>query len=148
MKTYLILFALLVSACVHHPVLVVNSDSGSAEKKGVIFMQMLTIKNKDKKYDINMKFENQTGVAQIIWLKDMKCSRGKTVGVMSYYGSPSDVPVRIPAKDQREFIFTCKLPVEHLSGEFKLNVTRVFSNPNDDGRTTKDVVAENLSVSQ
>lgn len=141
------LLAATIIACSHKKIAV--DDSAQASKKGVLAISAAWIKEKPKKFDIQVMLTNQSGKPEIVWLKDIQCSRNGVKGDVTMVDARhGDFPIALKPSAVKTIVFTCDYNAEVKTGAFKFNITRVYDNPSDDGRTKGQVIAKDLIIEQ
>jgi len=141
------LLAATVIACSHKKIAV--DESAQTAKKGVLSSSASWIKEKPKKFDIQVMLTNQSNKAEIVWLKDIHCSRNGLKGDVTMVDARhGDFPISLKPNVPKTLIFTCDYNREVKAGDFKFNITRVYDNPSGDGRTNGQVIAKDLVIEQ
>ena len=117
-------------------------------KKDVVSMQVPWIKDKGNKYDIHVLVHNESpdkGI--IIFLGDMGCQRGEVSGILKHtFFNTGEKTIDFRPGQTKDFTLVCK--AEAKNGDFKLKISKVYSNPSMDGKTVGKVLAENLNWAQ
>jgi hypothetical protein len=136
-----------IVACGHKKI--VTDDTASIGKSGVMTVSSAWIKVKGKKFDQQVVMQNSSAGSEIVWLKDVHCSRGHVTGDVSMVNARhGDMPIWLRPRSTQTIVFTCDLNAAEVRGPFKISVSRVYENPSDDGRTTGKVIAKDLEIEQ
>lgn len=119
------------------------SGVGKVSQKGAATAEALWLKDKDDKYDINMKLTNDAAGAILLFVGDMKCSRGAdTGGTIDIHSDRRTIDLR--PQESRIILMTCHLtPKNKIKGDFSINF-KVFDNPTSDSNTPGKVLAQNM----
>jgi hypothetical protein len=147
-RSLILCSAVSVIACGHNKI-EMDSDASTVGDKNVLLISGSWIKEKMKKFDIRLTLAPQGSDNEIVWLKDIQCSRGSTKGEMSMVDARhGDLPIWLRQGTVQTIIFTCDLGAENVRGNFIVDITRVYDNPSADGRTGGKVLAKNLVLEQ
>jgi hypothetical protein len=118
---------------------------GKMQKPGVITATPEWLKDKDDKYDVSMKFANDSKNTILLFVGDMKCMRGADNATkIDPHQDRRTIDLR--AGESRSVIFTCYMPTK-TKGDFAMSL-KVFDNPSSDSNTPGKVLAEDLHWKQ
>jgi hypothetical protein len=143
MRTTLGLIALMavISGCGSKQVKL--SDSNKVTTKGIA-MWATWVKDKGKKYDMQLNIANENEKAAIILLYDMTCYRGETPGRFKHtFFGMGERTINFGSGQTKNFTMVCD-DLGKATGDIKIKVRKVYENPNGDGITQGKVLAENL----
>jgi hypothetical protein len=127
-----------------------NPDpANKMQAPGIMTLSVAWIKDKEKKYDLNVTIKNErddTGI--IVFLSDMGCDRGDFGGKLKYtFFNTGERTIDFRPHQQKSFNMVCDTNVK-ATGPFKLRVYKVYDNPSMDGKTVGKVLATDLRWSQ
>ena len=141
-----ILAILFLSACGHGKI--APDPQNVATKKGVISAWADWIKPKGKRYDMHFHVKNESNAAIVVRSGDMNCFRGATQGEMKYtFFNTGERLIDLGIGQDKGANLVCTFPMA-ATGDFRVVIRRVFDNPSNDGKTTVNVVAENIEWKQ
>ncbi len=144
MKNVLVLvaFSVLLGACGAAKYKTDGQHKVTVKNKFSIWS--LWVKDKKKKYDLELVLHNESSKSQIVKLGDVWCYRGKTKGRIGYssFGIGERTIDFVPGQ-QKNLKVSCK--TGEAGGDFKVVIKRLFSNPSDDGATPGKVIAKDLT---
>ena len=142
---YLIGFSLMVLAfagCTSRHELV--AEQNKVTRPNVISVSADWISDKGKKYDLGFNVHNEHNKGIIILLKEFRCFKGKTEGVVKHaFFNAGERTIDFRQGQMKQFKLVCTAKGEP-GGEFKIIISKVYENPNDDGKTTGKVLAQNI----
>ena len=135
-------FALFVG-CGHGKMIKTDPEASKVSKAGVIAVSSQWIKDKKKRWDAMLVLENLSKQTLIVSGDDIKCFRGDTEGIVHGVGHAIDVP----SGGTKTATVQCDTRSKE-GGDFRIEVGKVYSNPNNDGVTRGNVVATGLQWRQ
>jgi hypothetical protein len=120
-----------------------------AKEKGVISFGADWIKDKGKKFDLHLMMHNENGEKGIIvYLSDMSCHRGARMGTLKYtFFNTGERTIDFRPGQSKDFNMVCDTG-EGASGAFQVTVSKVYENPNMDGKTPGKILAKSLTWKQ
>jgi hypothetical protein len=138
MKTipFLLVFLLTFSCASKHS----HMDGKKVVEEGVLSISGPSIDGGDKRFSGNLTVKNQSGSALLVYLHDIKCNQGKVDGFVK---NPGNRRINIPAGAAKALDLECVLPKE-AEGKRRFNLSKVFQNPNGDGKTSGKMIAKNI----
>jgi hypothetical protein len=121
----------------------VKLSEGKAVKNGVeVWANWL--KDKGKKFDVQLNIHNASKNDIIIELKDMSCSRGETVGRLEHtFFNTGERTIDIRVNQLKTFNLVCTYD-NITKGDFKIAIDRIYDNPKADGKDRGNVLAHGL----
>lgn len=124
---------------------VVDTANAVATKSNVLTVSGANLKDKGKKFDVDFGLVNEAEKTIIVMLADIQCFRGTVQGIPqhAFFGA-GERTIDISPKSKKQLHLVCKLGEKVDSGDYKLVVSRVFENPNNDRRTTGKELAKNI----
>jgi hypothetical protein len=132
---------LLLSACSGKKVKL--NDGNKVSKNGVVLWASW-IKDKGKKFDLQLNLLNETKKSIIINLSDMSCFRGSLQGELKHtFFNTGERTIDLGVGLKKSFNMVCNYG-EKASGNYKIVISQVFENPGSDGKTRGAVIANNL----
>jgi hypothetical protein len=118
---------------------------GKVSQKGVVTIAADWLKDKDDKYDVNMRLTNDSDKTILLFVGDMKCGRGSdSGGNVDIHSDRRTIDLR--TKESRDVVMTCRL-MSKTKGDFNISF-KVFDNPTSDSNTPGKVLAEGLTWKQ
>lgn len=118
---------------------------GKVSKAGVFTAAAEWMKDKNDKYDVNMRLTNDSAHTILLFVGDMKCARGPAKdGTIDPHSDNRVIDLR--PKESRSIIMTCRLGSKE-KGDFSISF-KVFENPSGDSKTPGKVLADNLTWKQ
>lgn len=146
MKYLIILLLIFSSACSSRKKL--ESVSNKVEAKDAIRLWANWVKDKGKKYDVQLAIENIHKSDIIIYLKDIRCFRGNSSGQFKHtFFNTGERTIDFVIDEVKEFNLVCRLNAEGEKGPYKIVIEKVYSNPSQDGKSRGEVIAENIQWS-
>ncbi len=117
--------------------------------KNVMTMTVPWIKDKGKKYDLNLTVHAESGdKGMIIFLGDLGCQRGEAVGKLKHtFFNTGERTIDFRPNQTKDFNLVCTIGSE-TRGDFKITIAKIYDNPSLDGKTIGKVIAKDLSWSQ
>lgn len=117
--------------------------------KDIVSIGVPWIKDKGKKFDVNVRIHNESpekGI--IIFLSDMGCKRGAVRGELKHtFFNTGEKTIDFKPNETKSFTLVCRTSSEGR-GDFNLTVSKVYSNPSMDGKTVGTVIAKDLTWTQ
>ncbi len=145
MRTLIMSFLLLAGGQVLATEQINIDPANNIQAKGIVTATVGWIKDKKKKWDLDLHIKNENpeqGI--IIFLSDMGCRRGSTVGKLKHtFFNTGERTIDFRPGQVKDFHLVCDTGNES-TGAYQLEITRVYSNPSLDGKTIGKVVAKNL----
>ena len=112
--------------------------------KDVLSVWSEWIKDKGKKFDINIHLQNESDQGIIIQLSEIRCHRGGAQGELKHtFFNTGEKVMDFKPHEQKSFNLVCKIGQE-TKGEYKLTVGTVYANPSGDGKTLGKPIAKNI----
>jgi hypothetical protein len=121
----------------------------AVSKPGVIKVtaKELNDKIKRKKFDMLVQFENLSNKSQVVFLGEMQCFKGENRGALNHaFFGAGERTIDLKPGQFKEFRFVCTFSQAVPNGDFTLVIGRVFSNPNEDGKTTGEELVKGLRI--
>lgn len=117
--------------------------------KDVVTISFPWIKDKGGKFDVNVSIHNENPEkGMIIFLSDMGCLRGKVRGELKHtFFNTGEKTIDFKPNETKSFNLVCKISGD-TRGDFKLSVSKIYSNPSMDGKTIGKVIAKDLNWTQ
>ena len=145
MRYILILLFIFCSACSSRKKL--EADTNKVVMKGVMSVWANWVKDKGKKYDIQLAIENRHKGDIIIYLRDIRCLRGNSSGSLKHtFFNTGERTIDFTPNEIKEFNLVCRLHSKE-SGPYRIIIRKVYSNPSQDGESKGEVIAENIEWS-
>jgi hypothetical protein len=107
-------------------------------KAGVISIYSEWVKDKGKKYDLNLTLSNDHDKDIIVLLNDFRCFRGTVSGEIK-----SDDTIHLLPGKKKGLTVTCNLGSK-TKGEYRIVVTKVYENPASDEKTLGKVIGTEI----
>ena len=102
------------------------------------------LKDKGKKYDVQLNIENGSKNDLIILLSDMSCFRGENRGTLKHtFFNTGERTIDFRVGQMKPFNLVCDYRAKG-EGDFKIIISRIFDNPGGDGRTRGKVIGNDL----
>jgi hypothetical protein len=134
-------FCLVLCSCSGKKIILENGNKVS--KEGVSVWANW-IKEKGKKFDVEIGITNGSNKDIIIMLGDMDCSRGTSSGALKHtFFNTGERTIDFRVGQTKSFRMVCDYRT-NVQGPFKIVVRRVFENPGGDGRAKGTVLTENI----
>ena len=127
-----------------------NPDpANKMEAKGIVSVTVPWIKDKGKKYDINLIVHDDSDEKGIIFfLSDMGCKRGASAGSLKHtFFNTGERTIDFKPGQTKTFNMVCDTQSK-ATGPFTLTIAKVYDNPSLDGKTVGKVIAKGLSWTQ
>lgn len=107
----------------------------------LVDVQVNWLKDKGKKYDIEMIIKNSTEEGIIVSLTDISCFRGNAVGQLKHtFFNTGERTINFAGGQAKMFRMVCNYGMA-TEGNARIVISRVFSNPNGDGSTKGKVIS-------
>lgn len=121
------------------------TEGNTAKADGVMTMTVAWVKDKGKKFDIRISLKNEKeNEGVIVMLNDVTCFKGNLRGETKHtFFNTGERTMDFRPGELKSFNLVCRLGSE-TTGPFKINIVRVYENPNLDGKTTGKVIASNI----
>ena len=112
--------------------------------KDNVSMWATWVKDKGKKYDLNLNIANNTDKDVIIMLEEMSCFRGSNRGALKHtFFNTGERVIDFRAGQMKGFNLVCDLQA-NVEGDFKIKVAKVYENLGGDGKTRGKAIASDL----
>lgn len=120
------------------------NSGATATKAGVISLWADWVKDKGDKFDVRVNLRNDsTKEALIVNLHDFNCFRGQTRGKFRHtFFNTGERTFDLQPNEHKEFNAVCV--TGDASGPFRLEILKVYENPNMDGQSRGKILAKNL----
>lgn len=146
MKTTLLSTALILAvastACSHKKV--INSEETKMTKNDLVVIDADWVKDKGKRYDVQLKVKNVSDNDIIILLNDMQCFKGTSQGVLKHtFFNTGERTIDFRKGQLKSMRMVCTIG-EKTDGDDRIVVGRIFDNPNADGATRGKVLGQNI----
>ena len=113
-------------------------------KAGVISVSADWVKDKGKKYDINLSLTNESKQSIIVMLNDLHCKRGNATGIIHHtFFNTGERTIDLTPGQVKSFNMVCDVK-EPTRGDYQVSIGRVFENPANDGKTKGKVLATDV----
>jgi hypothetical protein len=133
---------LSLASCSHGKEL--RTSSAKVTENPWITISALELKDKSKKYDIELVIRNKSDRDIIIYLRDMQCYRGEIPGMLKHtFFNTGERTIDFHRGQMKKFRLVCDLGTKQ-QGAYKIVVGRVFDNPEGDGSTKGKVLAQSI----
>ncbi len=132
----------LVFGCAHKKKL--DPNVAKVSRQGIISVTARWVKDKGDKFDLNLVVENLRDEGIIVYLKDIRCQRGNQGGRLKHtFFNTGERTIDFASGEIKDFNMVCD-HYQKAKGPFKINITKVYSNPENDGETRGKVIAEDV----
>lgn len=112
--------------------------------KGPISVWATWVKDKGKKFDLQLNVSNEGKHDVIIMLGDMSCYRGSTQGMLKHtFFNTGERVIDIHAGQIKSFNMVCDYR-QKSDGAFKILISKVYDNPGNDGTTRGKAIVSDL----
>ena len=133
-----------VSAQAGNKIDIASSDN-KITRPGVFSVFADWIKEKDKKYDLNLSMINEHGKPVIVLLGEMRCYRGKTQGELKHtFFNTGEKTIQFAPGQLKNFNLVCNA-VDQKSGEYGIAIGSIYENNSGDGKTLGKVLAKDVT---
>lgn len=125
----------------------IHPETATVTPNKVIDMKANWVKDKSKKWDIELAMTNKSEKDIIIMLSDLQCSRGNTNGMLHHtFFNTGERTIDFHKSQTKIFRLVCDTgtPTE---GDFKIVINRIYDNPSADGTTKGKVVGDRITWS-
>jgi hypothetical protein len=137
--TAVLLALVAVSGCSRKKIKV---DATNVAKKNDFVMWADWVKDKGTRYDVSFNFRNDGERHAIFYLDELECYRGTTAGELKHtFFNTGHRTFKAHPHHPDHSNMVCKVSG---TGAFRIVLSHVYDNPNGDGITRGDVLAENL----
>jgi hypothetical protein len=124
---------LALGACGHKKVALDQSNSNVSNE--VVSMTVLWLKDKGKKFDVEIQVQNKSNDDVIIKLGDMNCGKGAAGGQLKHtFFNTGERTIDFTPHQMKQFRLVCDIG-QAVPGDFQITINRVFDNPQGDGAT-------------
>ena len=106
---------------------------------GVVSVSAEWVKDKGRKWDVELQLKSLHPKPFIILRKEIQCFRGEKEGSLR----KGEEIIALTKNHSGSYTFQCDIGVE-AKGDFKLVISKVYENPDDDGQTKGKVLANNV----
>ncbi len=128
-----------------HGITKLDKAQSEAKVDGVISVWPSWIKDKGKKFDLQLNIVNldqKQGI--IVMLQDMSCKRGDIVGTLKHtFFNTGERTIDLKPGQAKSFNMVCTLPAI-VKGDYLVTFGKVYANPKLDGYTQGPVLAQSL----
>jgi hypothetical protein len=140
-----VLAGLLTASCRNVERRELIASKNTVTKRGVVSCWADWVKDKGDKFDISFSIRNESDQALIVFLHDIVAGRGKAEGPVRYgnFGI-GERTIDFHPGQTKEQTFVCDAVDVAKSGPYHVTIKRVYSNPNHDGRSYGEVLAEDV----
>lgn len=119
---------------------------GKAAVKGIASLEAEWVKDKGDKWDVSLKFTNESSATILFFAGDMKCARGKEESPnVDIHSDRRTIDLR--TKESRTVLITCRGLTPKGNGDFRVTM-KAFSNPTGDSNTPGKVLIEKMTWKQ
>ncbi len=141
-------FLVLSSSCSHRPKIqekeVSTSPVGQIAKSEWLHVSTHSYKSQIHKYDIKIQVGNSSDKDLIIMHSDIRCFKGPKPGKLTFTPSKStDGSIALKAGASHNLKLVCRHGIKR-EGLPRLVISRIYENPNGDGKLRGRVIAENI----
>jgi hypothetical protein len=117
--------------------------------KGVMKIEAFEIEDKPgkAKYTIRVNISNLNSESILFFLGETQCFKGKSQGRLNhaFFGAGERAINLLPGQ-LKTFNFVCDYMKPDAAGGYRLVFGRIFTNPNNDGKTTDKQLAKDLEI--
>jgi hypothetical protein len=122
----------------------VRLEETQVTKNEYVAFNVSFLKDKGRKYDVELSITNTSKNDIIIMLNDMECFKGNAQGMLKHtFFNIGERTIDFRKGQLKRFRMVCTL-AEKEKGDYKILVTRVYDNPESDGATKGKVLASNV----
>lgn len=146
MKSRLFVLALgcLLVGCSHGRKIKFSPSENRVTRSGAISLSAEWLKDKGKRFDIGLRLRNEHEKPVIVLLREMRCYRGNTEGVLKHtFFNTGERTIDLRVGQLKSFKFDCVVG-ERTHGDFRVIVGRVYENGSGDGRSLGKVLAQDV----
>ncbi|MGE4132787.1 MAG: hypothetical protein AB7F86_14175 [Bdellovibrionales bacterium] len=135
-------------------IVIVNAGCASKQKlegryttrqPGVVSVWANWVKDKGKKYDLQLAIANDANEPIIVMLGEMACYRGGQRGTLRHtFFNTGERTIDFRPKELKTFNMVCQIGTD-AEGDFKIEIGNIYENPTGDGKTTGKTMAQGIS---
>ncbi len=104
------------------------------------------IKDKGKKFDVELAITNELAQPIIVFLGDIRCARGNAGGELKHtFFNTGERTIDFHPRQSKVFRMVCR--TGRSDGDYQLEIARVFSNPSGDGKHADKVIGHSIGWS-
>ena len=119
-------------------------DEAQKVKKEGVAVWTNWLKDKGKKFDLQFNIQNEGKKDIIILLSDMSCFHGSVAGTLKHtFFNTGERTIDIHPGQLKSFNLVCNMGGES-QGDYKILISRVYENPNGDGKTRGKAIVNDL----
>jgi hypothetical protein len=123
----------------------IASSDNKVTRPGVFSVFADWIKEKDKKYDLNISLINEHSKPVIVLMTEMKCFRGKAQGELKHtFFNTGEKTIQFASGQLKNFNLVCK-SIDQKTGEYGVAIGNIYENASGDGRTLGKVLAKDIT---
>ena len=112
--------------------------------KGILSVSANWIKDKQDKFDMRLRLNNESESGLIILLNDIRCFRGSARGQIKHtFFNTGERTIDFQAGEVKVFNIVCRFDSD-TTGDFKIAIHKVYENKELDGKTKGKVLATNI----
>ena len=132
----------LLLACSHQVEL--KAEQTRVEAQGLA-LQVNWLKDKGKKYDVELGITNNTGKDIVFQLGDMSCFRGTQQGMLKHtFFNTGERTIDFRSGQAKIFRLVCTLG-NVAEGEYMIKIHNIRENPNGDGSSTGKLLIKSIA---
>lgn len=132
----------VLGACGHGKIALDSTNSNVANE--VVSLTVLWLKDKGKKFDVELQIQNKSNEDIIIKLADMNCGKGTAGGQLKHtFFNTGERTIDFTGHQMKRFRLVCDIG-QKVPGDFQISINRIFANPEGDGATKGKQIAEKL----
>jgi len=124
------------------------SPEEAVTKPGIVKITGKKLTDKGKKFNIDTEITNLRERSSIVFhLHAMSCYKGEHRGVVEHaFVGIGERSINILPKQMKAFNFLCNFGKQVVpdKGDYRLVITNVYDNPNNDGLTTGKILAKEV----
>ena len=110
-----------------------NPENAKVTQNKYLDLRANWVKNKSKKFDIEMAVTNKSDADLIFQLRDMQCSRGPVTGQLQHtFFNTGERTIDFRKGQTKVFRFVCDLG-GWQDEDVKLVISKIYDNPSGDG---------------
>jgi len=123
----------------------IKMDAGeNVVKAKTIEVSANWIKDKGKKFDVDLNIKNNTDHGIIIMLAEISCAKGKLSGGLKHtFFNTGEKTIDFTAHERKTFRLVCNLGSE-TEGNYKITIGEVYNNKSGDGKSKDKVIEKNI----
>ncbi len=124
-----------------------NADNYKATKNPLFEAQVGWVEDKEDKYDFELTLRNLSKTPAIVYLSDIRCKRGGMEGRVTHtFFNTGERTMDFKPFESKTNNMVCRFGNDQ-SGDYLIQIARVYDNPSGDGAKTGKVIAKNIEVS-